>query len=68
MKRTPFHVHYGAEVAKFSHWEDAIAFGRFITIGGGRAEVIEPRGIIGQFSYGRATPEFAHLNTTGAPQ
>lgn len=62
-----FVVRYSGEgsmrTAKFSNYDDAMTFARqrnssevSLTVGRGK-------GLIGQFQKGKATPEFAHLDT-----
>ncbi len=64
MKRTKYVVHLNdGHVARFSNHQHALAYGRDasrpdLTI----IEVHAPDGIIGQFTEGQATREFAHLD------
>ena len=70
MKRTKYVVWLpGGEVARFSNPKHALDYGReasrsdrAIYSGPGLIEIGAPDGIIGQFSDGQASREFAHLD------
>jgi hypothetical protein len=51
----------GNRIARFSDYDDAIRFARQESYHAS-TEVSEPSGLIAQFSMGRASPEFAHLD------
>lgn len=54
-------VSYGAsQVARFTSYDDAMAFGREKSRSGHLVEVSNRTGLIGQFERGKSTPEFAH--------
>lgn len=61
MKRCKFVVTYGNyHVARFSHEGHARDFGKQISAFGSWAEMRDKTGLIGQWSNGVVTPEFAH--------
>lgn len=60
-KRCIYQVTYGKELARFSDYADAMTFARMA----GHSEVRDRTGLVGQFSEGKATPEFAALEMPG---
>lgn len=68
-KNTKYLVTGGDHVSRFSSYQDAIWFAREcsrmdspLAVPGFMTEVRMPDGLIAQFSDGKATPEFAHLD------